>query len=150
MDETQGRFVNLMKQEANLLQELNDLLLEETEALKSKNTGLITGLVTSKNTMLDKLGMLDQQRQLYMETEKPGSPYDEGFESHIREMNSSIQKLLDQCKHQNKINGSIIEISQMFNNKILDIVLGHSSEDDTYSAEGKNPGKNHQKTIARV
>lgn len=150
MDETQGRFKNLLEQEAGLLQELNDLLLEETDALKARNIELLNGLVSGKNTILEKLGVLDKQRQLYIETEKPKSIYDEGFEAQVMEINTNIQELLDQCKHQNKLNGSIIEISQMFNSKILDIVLGHSGENNTYSAEGKNQSKNYQNSLARV
>ncbi len=150
MDETQERIVNLLEEEASLLKKLNELLLNETEALKAKDTNLLDDLIASKSSLLDQLGIMDKQRQLYLDTDNNARIYDQTFEVKISEMKTTIQDLLDQCKHQNKINGSIIEISQMFNSKILDIVLGHHNQDDTYSAEGKNYTKNYQNSIARV
>ncbi len=150
MDETQGRIVNLLEEEASLLKKLNELLLEETEALKAKDINLVDELTASKTSLLDQLGVMDKQRQLYLDTGNNAPVYDQTFEVKVSEMKTTIQGLLDECKHQNKINGSIIEISQMFNSKIMDIVLGHNSQDETYSAEGKNYTKNYQNSIARV
>lgn len=150
MDEIQGRFLLLLEQESALLNELYELLMEETTALKERNTEMISTLVGSKNNLLNKLGVLDKQRQLYMETEAPKLAFAENFEKRIKEMNSSIQTALDNCKHQNKINGGIIEVSQLFNNRILDIVRGQNAQESTYSAEGKNENNNSLNSIARV
>ncbi len=150
MDETQGRFLALLQQESSLLDELYQLLKEETKALKEKNIELIEKLLDSKNSLLDKLGMLDKQRQLYVDTEASKTLMEESMGKKVQEMNHSIQESLDNCKHQNSINGGIIEVTQLFNQKILDIVNGHSEQENTYSAEGKNRTRPNQHSIARV
>ena len=97
MDETQGRFLMLLEQESALLDELYELLKEETEALKQRNIDMVNTLIDSKNGLLDKLGVLDKQRQLYLETEAPKMPLEENFETRIKEMNSSIQAISLSC-----------------------------------------------------
>ncbi len=150
MDETQGRFLALLQQESTLLDELYQLLKQETKALKEKNIELINKLLESKNVLLDKLGMLDKQRQLYIEREASQTPMEESMGLKVQEMNRSIQERLDNCKHQNNINGGIIEVTRLFNQKILDIVHGQPNQENTYSAEGKNRTRHTQHSIARV
>ncbi len=150
MDETQGRFLALLQQESTLLDELYQLLKQETKALKEKNIELINKLLESKNVLLDKLGMLDKQRQLYIEREASQTPMEESMGLKVQEMNRSIQERLDNCKHQNNINGGIIEVTRLFNQKILDIVHGQPDQENTYSAEGKNRTRHTQHSIARV
>lgn len=153
MNETQGRFISLLKQEETALEDLYGLLMKELVALKDRNTDLITELAEAKNSMLNKLGMLDKQRQLYVENEEH---YNEihgsntTFVNEINNLSSDIQVSLDKCKQQNNINGGIIEISQLFNEKILDIIYGNFDKQTTYSAEGKNNSNNNQHSLARV
>lgn len=153
MNETQGRFVSLLKQETIVLDELHGLLLKEQGALKERDSELITSLADEKNSLLNKLGMLDQQRQLYVENEEHHDIEHMGNTSlanEIKTLSDEIQDGLDKCKHQNNINGGIIEMSQLFNEKILDIVCGNFDKQTTYSAEGKNNSKNNQHSLARV
>lgn len=153
MSETQGRFLSLLKQEISLLDELHDVLIKELVALKERNTDLITELSEEKTTMLDKLGMLDNQRQLYLENEKHHYEiHDEktSFSNEVKLLNIEIQDYLKKCKQQNKINGGVIEISQLFNEKILDIFYGNTDKQTTYSAEGRNKSNVDQHSLARV
>ncbi len=153
MSETQGRFLSLLKQEISLLDELHDVLIKELVALKKRNTDLITELSEEKTTMLDKLGMLDNQRQLYLENEKHHYEiHDEktSFSNEVKLLNIEIQDYLKKCKQQNKINGGVIEISQLFNEKILDIFYGNTDKQTTYSAEGRNKSNVDQHSLARV
>ena len=150
MDEVQGRFLTLLKQEETILDELHELLQKEMNALKAHDTELIYELVNSKNSLLDKLGMLDKQRQLYVENERNLLLADNTFTNQINFLSEEIKSSLDKCKHQNKINGGIIEMSQLFNKKMLDIVCGNSDKEATYSAEGKNNSGNNQHSIAHV
>ena len=153
MSETQGRFLSLLKQEISLLDELHDALIKELVALKERNTDLITELSEEKTAMLDKLGMLDNQRQLYLENEKHHYEiHDEktSFSNEVKLLNIEIQDYLKKCKQQNKINGGVIEISQLFNEKILDIFYGNTDKQTTYSAEGRNKSNVDQHSLARV
>ena len=150
MDEVQGRFLALLKQEEAALDELHELLKKEMSALKAHNTELIDELINSKNSLLNKLGMLDKQRQLYVENEHNMLHSDNTFTNQINLLSEEIKSSLDKCKHQNKINGGIIEMSQLFNKKMLDIICGNSDQETTYSAEGKNNSRNNQHSLAHV
>jgi len=153
MSETQGRFLSLLKQEISLLSELHEILIKELAALKERNTDLITELSDIKTSMLDRLGMLDNQRQLYIDNEKHHYEIHDGktsFSNDIKLLNNEIQDYLKKCKQQNKINGGVIEISQLFNDKILDIFYGKTDSHTTYSAEGRNKSNNDQHSLARV
>ena len=150
MDEVQGRFLALLKQEEAALDELHELLKKEMSALKAHNTELIDELINSKNSLLNKLGMLDKQRQLYVENEHNMLHGDNTFTNQINLLSEEIKSSLDKCKHQNKINGGIIEMSQLFNKKMLDIICGNSDQETTYSAEGKNNSRNNQHSLAHV
>ncbi len=153
MSETQGRFLSLLRQEISVLSELHDVLIKELVALKERNTDLVAELSEEKTSMLDKLGMLDNQRQLYLENEKHHYEiHDEktSFSSEVKLLNNEIQNYLKKCKQQNKINGGVIEISQLFNEKILDIFYGNTDKQTTYSAEGRNKSNNDQHSLARV
>ncbi|GJM04482.1 MAG: hypothetical protein DHS20C09_04730 [marine bacterium B5-7] len=153
MNETQVRFLSLLKQETSLLDELHAALLNELVALKERNIDLINELSEAKTLMLDQLGMLDNQRQLYLENENHHYEiHDEetSFSNEVKLLNSEIQDFLKKCKQQNKINGGIIEIGQLFNEKILDIIYGNTNKQTTYSAEGRNKSNIGQHSLARV
>ncbi len=153
MNETQGKFISLLKQEATTLEDLYGLLMKELVAVKARNTDSITVLAEEKNSMLNKLGMLDKQRQLYVENEEHHNEIHGSNTTFVNEMDklsSEIQVCLDKCKQQNNINGGIIEMSQLFNVKILDIMCGNFDKQTTYSAEGKNNSRNNQHSLARV
>ena len=153
MNQTQGRFLSVLKEESSILESLHNVLLEEHSALTNRNSDLITELADRKATILEKLGILDKQRQLYTDNKTHFYELNDektAFYSHIKALNNEIHDSLDKCKHQNKINGGIIEMSYMFNEKILDIIFGNSEKEATYSAEGKNNLNNTQHSLARV
>tara|TARA_R110002072_G_scaffold14582_6_gene60128 strand:- start:15395 stop:15856 length:462 start_codon:yes stop_codon:yes gene_type:complete len=153
MNETQGRFLTLLKQETSLLGDLHEALLKELAALKERNVDLISELSEVKTLILDRLGMLDNQRQLYLENEEHHYEiHDEKttFSNEVKLLNNEIQDYLKKCKQQNKINGGVIEISQLFNEKILDIIYGNTDRQTTYSAEGRNKSNIDQHSLARV
>lgn len=150
MNESQARFIELLKQEASALADLHGLLMKELTALNDRNSEKITELAKSKNSLLNKLGVLDKQRQLYIENDEHPLYKNDTFSNNIEALSNEIQTSLDKCRHQNNINGAIIEVSQLFNEKMLDIVCGNSDEEVTYSASGKNDQKNNQRSLAHV
>lgn len=153
MNETQARFLSVLKQEASVLQNVHEILLEENNALKERSTDLIDQMTEQKNMMLDQLAVLDKQRQLYIEDETHFyeiNDHKTAFSQNINTLNIEIQNSLEKCKQQNKINGGIIEMSHMFNEKILNIIYGNSEKEVTYNPEGKNNSVSNQQSIARV
>ena len=150
MDETQGRFIILLKQEIAALEELHVLLKNELLALKERDSDQVSLMAKQKNELLNKVGMLDKQRQLYIEDDTHLIYTDNVFSENINILSNKIETCLDKCRHQNNINGGVIEMSMLFNKKILDIVCGNDEKDLVYSAEGKNSTHNYQHSLARV
>jgi len=148
MNENQGRLKLLLKQESTALEDLYGILMKELVALKEHNSDAINELAEEKNTMLNKLGILDKERQLCVEAETHENNVT--FTNEIGLLSNEIEICLDKCKHQNNINGGIIEMSQLFNEKMLDIICGNSEQLTTYSATGKNNTTSNQHSLARV
>lgn len=144
----QGRLKSILKQEATALESLYGLLMKELVSLKDRNSDSVSKLSEEKNTMLNKLEQLDKERQLCV---KDGAhEQDLTYTNEINVLSSEIEICLDKCKQQNNINGGIIEMSLLFNEKILDIICGNFDKQTTYGATGKNNTKNNQHSLARV
>lgn len=147
MNEIQGRFIRLLQQEAEILDNLYALLSEETDILKANDVDNLHEVTSNKHRLLDQLGTLDKQRQLFMDDATLLN--NEQFNSEIDELNKLIQSKLNQCRHRNNVNGGMIEVRQQFNTRILNVLHGDSSNESTYGASGSNTEKN-KNTIARV
>lgn len=147
MDETQGRFIRLLQQEADTLDQINTMLTEEAEVIKKNNIDRLDEITSSKHQLLDQLGILDKQRQLYMDDETLLN--NDQFVSNVNEINSVIQKKLDQCRQLNEVNGGMIEVRQQFNTRILNVIHGEETSETTYSANGTSNDQN-KNSIARV
>jgi len=148
MNNNQGRLKSILKQEATALEDLYGLLMKELVALKEHNSESITALSEEKNVMLDKLQQLDEERQLCLSTDNSDTNLTPANEINV--LSNEIEVCLDKCKQQNSINGGIIEMSQLFNAKMLDIICGNSDKQSTYGITGKNETNNNQNIIARV
>ncbi len=143
-----GRLKSILKQEENALEDLYGLLMQELIALKDRSSDSVSKLSEEKNTMLHKLEQLDKERQLCVKDETHDKSLT--FTDEINVLSSEIEICLNKCKHQNNINGGIIEMSLLFNEKILDIICGNSDKQTTYGATGKNNAKSNQHSLARV
>ncbi len=149
MNNNQGRLTSILKQEASALEGLYSLLMKELVALKENDSESINTLSEEKNIMLDELQQLDNERQLFINTEKK-LPVNSTFSNDISILSNEIKICLNKCKQQNNINGGIIEMSQLFNTKMLDILSGNSEKQSTYDVTGKSDTQNSQHSIARV
>ncbi len=148
MSDYHGRFGALLKQEATTLEELYEVLMKELVALKDRDSDSVNTLSKEKESILDKLEKLDKERQLCIESESPENK--STISNEIDSLSSEIQICLDKCKQQNNINGGIIEMSQLFNEKMLDIICGNFEKQTTYSASGKNSKASNQHSLGRA
>jgi flagellar biosynthesis protein FlgN len=147
MSINQGRLTSILQQEASTLEDLYSVLMKELVALKDRNTESIGMLSEEKDKMLNKLAMLDKERQRCAENNEENNT---SYTDDISELNNEIEFCLEKCKRQNSINGGIIEMSQLFNEKMLNIICGNFDNDNTYSASGKNNIKNNLHSLGRV
>lgn len=148
MNNNQGRLPSILKQEATALEDLYSVLMKELVALKEHNSESISTLSEEKNVMLNKLQQLDKERQLCVTADAPEN--NSTITNEINVLSKEIEICLDKCKQQNSINGGIIEMSQLFNAKMLDIICGNTDKQTTYGVTGKNQTNNNQNFIARV
>lgn len=148
MSDEQGRLTSILNQEVSALEGLYSLLMKELIALKERNTDSIGQLSEEKNTMLNKLDQLDKERKRCVNGDTQEKEIT--FTNEIDVLNSEIEICLNRCKQQNSINGGIIEMSQLFNEKMLNIICGNSEKETTYAATGKNKSSSNQHSLGRV
>lgn len=148
MQNNQGRLTSLLQLESTTLNELHAVLTREHIALKERNSESITLLSEEKNTLLNNLEKLDQERQFFLQNDMQNNT--QPVSNEISQLNSEIELCLDKCKKQNNINGSIIEMSKLFNEKMLDIICGNPDRKTTYGATGKNNTDKNQHSLGRV
>ena len=117
------------------LNELAGLLEREQEALKSRDYTFLNECTERKNELLERLVAIDGGLST---VENPGQ-------------RTEITSLLARCRDLNEVNGSIIEISRQFNQRMLHTILGGNGEDnDLYDAEGQNAGTGPSPVVARI
>lgn len=153
MHDVQGRLIDLYNEERECLGSLHELLVHEVAHIRRRNTSEIDNCAKSKGQILEKLDNLDKERQVFLESLESGTGTQQTNIQESRKivsLKASIQSLLDECRHQNHINGSVIEISQLFNRQILDIIRGVPGDQTTYNATGKNQKLSPIQTIARI
>ena len=141
--EQQNRNLNeLVDNYASHLQDLIELLENEQEALKNREFDAIRECTGRKEFLLVKLEQLDLQR-ITMEQDT-----DTFTLSDVRQhFKAKISALLKKCNDLNSVNGGIVEISRQFNQRMLESLLGATTENnDLYNASGGNSG-NHLKHV---
>ena len=150
MNENQGKLKSLLQQESATLENLLAALMKEHRALKERNAESVSQLSEEKSILLNELETLDKERQLYLQGVSQKEKSDSHIKNEIKQLNSEIEVSLDKCKKQNNINGGIIEMSKLFNEKMLDIICGNTAKETTYSATGKNNTGKNQHSLGRV
>ena len=146
----QGRIIEILTSELTVLKELHELLCKEHSALKNKDNDLVDKYNLSKSALLKQLDELEIKRQQCVTNNPERTGLERTLTAEQQELESKINHYLDQCKHQNRINGSIIEISLLFSHRIMDIFKGNITNGETYGASGKNENKNAPHRIAQV
>lgn len=144
----QGRLISLLQQESASLDELYAVLMKEFSALKVRNLDSITMFSEEKAALLDKLEKLDKERQLCLQEENQVN--NQIYSDEINHLNNKVETSLNKCKNQNNINGGIIEMSKLFNEKMLDIISGNSHQETTYGATGKSNSDKNRHSLGRA
>jgi flagella synthesis protein FlgN len=148
MSEIHGRLKSLLKQESSALEELYTVLMKELVALKEHDSESVIVLSEEKNTLLTELEKLDKDRQFCVQANS--SSENLIFKDDINQLSTEIEVCLNKCKQQNSINGGIIEMSRLFNEKMLDIICGNTANETTYGSTGKNNTNSNQHSLGRV
>ncbi|HED36018.1 MAG TPA: flagellar protein FlgN [Gammaproteobacteria bacterium] len=135
--------------------ELLTLLKQEKQALGSQDFEQLKQLANNKQTLLDKLQLLDAQRDkkfsslLQQSHTSEKNTSDENFNSYITSTHNTAlinqwavtQKSIAGCQQQNEINGQILRKQGQLNLEMLSILTGANQQHpaQTYTADGTQP-----------
>ena len=122
--------------------------MKELVALKKRDAESISALAIEKNSLLNDLEKIDQERQHFIQNSHASE--NQPVSNEIDLLSNEIENCLNKCKKQNSINGGIIEMSKLFNEKMLDIISGNPAKESTYGASGKNNSAKNQHSLGRV
>lgn len=128
------------------LNRLEEILLSEQEALKTRDFDRVNHCTTEKETLLNKLAELESHR---LDIDNGLSVYNSVLFS--KTVKNKITKLLQRCRDLNLTNGSLIEISKQFNRRLLNILLGRQEQElDLYSADGSSSNTSGIQMVTKI
>lgn len=149
----QGNLHNILIGCATQIEKLAALLQDEHAALTARDVAAVEACTKRKHELLAHLEILDRQRNEasalldnHNEAGNNGVASDDDF----TELKQQIKTLLDKCRHQNDINGAIIDISTQFSKRILEVMLGVASSESLYDSTGRNSKTSSYQSVARI
>lgn len=137
----------------------SDLLIvmeSENHAITQRDSNLLASLLAEKQIKMSLLEELESNRKKLLM--KNGFPTDtQGMELFEREYNMGILsaqwqhllELFDQLKTQNRINGSLINLTHFAVERSLQIIQGKSSENKLYDPSGQEIASHQCRSLAK-
>ena len=146
MDSTQLRedLGKVLQQETETAAQLLDALHRERNALGSRELEATEEMAREKEALITRLESLASQQQELLASAGV-DPSHQNVDVALKALGlASLAKqwqellsVLAECRHQNLINGGIIEISRRFAQQVLDTLHGGKFEDELYGPEGE-------------
>ena len=153
VEASQERFLDILNHYDQQLENLIKLLHEEHESLRTRDIACLEKCTKNKHKLLQQLETLESKRKQLnkqlLDQIKDGSTNDPTSQE-IIDLNNRIQLLLDNCRHQNEINGAIIEISRQFSQQLLGIMFGAPPSESIYNSAGQNATQFPGQSVARI
>lgn len=110
--------LDLLKKQQDSLITLTKILKDEFEILKSRDRSYLAQNAEKKIIALNIISDVDQAIKTHL-IDHPIEPSEQVI---FNEQESAVKKLLNQCKHQNKVNGQIINSSQIAINRFKNMM----------------------------
>jgi len=127
--------VPLLQKQLEQLQQLEQLLESEKEALTKQVPAQLVKISEEKNLLLEAIQTLDQSFEQSVQFKEGRS---QGL---YRAALTSIEDALIRCKEKNYINGQIIQHSQLSVERMKTSLLqSHNKSSITYDSKGKTTG----------
>ena len=140
----------LLQQELTCTQALFTCLEQERDALTQMDSAQLEALASEKETMLQSLEKLSRERTELAQTAGYGQQQEQ-VQAFLQAVDPAgklnqlwLQQitLLQQCQHQNRINGSAIELGRQQLYQILGLLRGQEpTQGTTYQADGQKPNQ---------
>ena len=140
-----------------IVNELLELLESELSALKSRDAQALTGLSELKQAKIQSLEQIDTRRRTLLKSNGYGTD-SQGMEQCIDELGydalsrawKQLDKLLSQLQKRNRINGSVVNLTQRFVERSLNILQGRETEDRLYDPSGQKTSERQARSIAKI
>ena len=153
VEASQEGILDVLNHYAQQLESLIKLLHEEHASLRARDIASLEKCTTQKHKLLLQLETLESKRKQInkqlLEQSKGGSN-DNPTSRELIDLNNRVQLLLDDCRHQNEINGAVIEISRQFSQQLLGIMFGAPPSESIYNSAGQNATQFPGQSVARI
>lgn len=147
MAETLGDFLaRRMGDETALLHDFVAVLTQERTALDADDADEIAAASQAKIALLRQLGQLSDERNLALARE--GFPADraglDAFMAHgvdsgsLAQLRERLMTVAGEANKLNRINGRLIRVRMMYNQKSLSILLGTGEDASVYGRDGRS------------
>lgn len=145
----------LLRREADCAAALLKLLQREREALKGRDADEIGRIAAEKEVLVRELdGHGARQEQLFRLAGI--DPEREDLQEAIAVTGSDalsrawqeVLNRLEECRHQNQINGAIVDMSQRFTQQVLDLIRGIPANTRLYGPSGASKDLDEGKPLA--
>ncbi len=154
----QQQFEQILLAEAQQAGTLAALLEQEQESLARREVDSLVRVVAEKEKRLVDLDRLANERASLLQ-QAGYSPDRDGFlalldadrTGRLRELWSNLESLLKRCRHQNQVNGKMLDIGQIQTRQMLALLLGReSSANELYDQNGNASTSYSQNPAFRV
>lgn len=136
------RYIELVTQEINWLNQLNDLLAEEKEALGGRQFERLEQLAEQKQSLSTMLEQSAQSRTTLIGQESNSlSHFLESLSGkeadQIYLLNTRLREELNTCRELNTVNGQVIATNLYARQELINVLTGNSADlNSTYDASG--------------
>ncbi len=160
MNSTSQKMFSLLQEIASYLEQLQQALKNEYQALSDNNMPAIETIAREKTVLMDSLEDLDKERRNILSSAGLNLRAT-GIEDFLQNDNSGqaaelkttwtkIADLTRQCEKQNNINGIIIENNKQHTENALSILQGKQQGTELYSRQGKSIKTAAKQTVIRA
>ena len=127
------------------LKQLEVLLLEEFDTLKSRDVSALNDCMKNKEKIVSFLETYDKEN-----AELLTKANDIRDDSSIVFIKKRIENLINSCNKQNQINGAVVDISSQFNQRMINIMIGKNTGNNFYDPNGKSESDFSKNSVARI
>ncbi len=136
--------LSLLKNIQQQSQQLHDCLQEEKQALSARQYEELVAIADKKQSLVDALNALDQQRLQHSDNKNFNKFIAESGDTELIRQWNSTRGVISDCQQQNEVNGRLLGRQQMIQQDILSLITGRGAEQhDTYSADGNQRKQGH-------
>jgi len=154
------KFIPLLEDIANYLEQLFHALENEYQALSDNNLPAIETVAQEKVLLMEQLEDLNKERRLLLEEAElnlSATGIDNFFNSStinnnpsLKTLWGSISTLSTQCEKQNNINGIIIDNNKRHTENALSVLQGKQQTTELYSSKGQSIKMTKNQTLIRA